>query len=194
MPRFASAVQPVLAGPRGQWSDAGMRPALLRPLLLVAFVALMAAGAQINVPMAPVPMTMQTFAVPLAGAVLGPLWGGGAVLAYLALAALGLPILSDGSGGIEPFAGSTAGYLVAFPLAAALAGVAARRDWLRPAVRGVAVLAGLHALILGLGTAWLATRIGLGDALTYGLTPFLIGAAVKSVLVWLAWRYWPLRP
>jgi biotin transport system substrate-specific component len=171
-----------------------MRPVLTRLALAAAFVGLMAVSAQIDVPMTPVPMTMQTVAVLLAGAVLGPLWGGGAVLTYLVLAALGLPIFSDGAGGIEPFSGSTAGYLVAFPIAAVLTGVAAERGWLRPAPRGLAILSGLHILILGLGTAWLATSLGLTDALTYGLMPFLPGAAVKSVLVWLAWRYRPLRP
>ena len=166
---------------------------LSRLCLAAAFVGLMAICAQITVPMAPVPMTMQTFAILLAGAVLGPIWGAGAVLIYLALAALGLPILSDGAHGLEPFTGATAGYIVAFPIAAALAGWAAERGWFKPAPRGLAILCGLHLLILTLGTAWLATSIGLTDALNYGLTPFLFGMAVKSVLVWLAWRYWPFR-
>ncbi|KQS57524.1 hypothetical protein ASG17_02055 [Brevundimonas sp. Leaf363] len=170
-----------------------MRPALLRPLLALAFVALMAACAQITVPMTPVSMTMQTFAVLMAGAVLGPLWGTGAVVAYLVLAALGLPILSDGSGGTGPFLGATAGYLVAFPIAAAIAGWASRAGGLRPVIRGLALLFGLHLLILCLGTAWLAAGLGAADVLRYGFWPFLLGAAIKSALVWLAWRYWPLR-
>ena len=80
-------------------------------ILIVAFAALMALCAQINVPMVPVPMTMQTFAVLLAGAVLGRWRGAASALLYLAAAALGLPILSDGASGVEPFAGPTAGYL-----------------------------------------------------------------------------------
>ena len=170
-----------------------MRTVSARPLLAAAFVMLIALCAQLTVPMTPVSMTMQTFAVLLAGAVLGPLWGAGAVLAYLALAALGLPILSDGSGGLDPFTGPTAGYLVAFPIAAALAGVSARRGWMQPGLRGVSFLSGLHALILLLGTGWLATSLGVADAFRHGFSPFLIGAVVKSILVWLVWRYWPLR-
>ena len=104
-------------------------------LLIVAFAALMALGAQINAPMVPVPMAMQTFAVLLAGAVLGPGRGTASTLLYLAAAAAGLPILSDGASGPEPFVGPTAGYLFAFPVAAALVGALFTRDALRGPVR-----------------------------------------------------------
>lgn len=163
----------------------------LRLVLAVGFAFLTGLAARIEVPMAPVPMTMQTFAVLLAGCVLGPVWGGVAILGYLALAAAGLPLLSDGASGLAPFSGATAGYLFAFPIAAVLAGLAGQRDWFSRPVRGVGALAALHLLILGLGTAWLATKIGVAEALAAGFTPFLIGAVVKSALVWAAWRVWP---
>lgn len=166
-----------------------MIPAPLRlPILTVLFAGLMALGAWIDVPMHPVPMTMQSFAVLLAGAVLGPRWGVAAVLLYLALALIGLPVLSDGAGGPGPFTGATAGYLFAFPVVAGLAGLAARRGWLTRPLPGVAILFGLHLILLALGGAWLATRIGVADALAHGVTHFLIGAAVKSALVWIGWR------
>lgn len=166
-----------------------MIPAPLRlPILIVLFAGLMALGALIDVPMHPVPMTMQSFAVLLAGAVLGPRWGVVAVLLYLALALIGLPVLSDGAGGPAPFTGATAGYLFAFPVVAGLAGLAARRGWLTHPLPGVAILFGLHLILLALGGAWLATKIGAPDALAQGVTPFLIGAAVKSALVWIGWR------
>lgn len=166
---------------------------LRAPLLALAFAVLMAAGAQIDVPMRPVPMTMQSFAVLLAGAALGPAWGAGAVLIYLGLALLGLPVLAEGGGGPAPFLGPTAGYLVAFPIAAALAGLAARRGVLAHWAAGAGALFGLHLLLLGLGGAWLALEIGAGAAWTGGVRPFLIGAAVKSLLVLAAWRLWPHR-
>lgn len=166
-----------------------MIPAPLRlPILTVLFAGLMALGAGIDVPMHPVPMTMQSFAVLLAGAVLGPRWGVASVLLYLALALAGLPVLSDGASGPAPFAGATAGYLFAFPVVAGLAGLAARGGWLARPLSSVAVLFGLHLILLALGGAWLATRIGVPGALTHGVTPFLIGAAVKSALVWGAYR------
>lgn len=168
-------------------------PHLTRLLLAAGFALFTGLAARIEVPMAPVPMTMQTFAVLLAGCVLGPVWGGVAILGYLALAAAGLPLLSDGASGLAPFSGATAGYLFAFPMAAVLAGLSARCAWFGKVARGIVALVVLHILILGLGTAWLATKIGAGEALEAGFTPFLIGAVVKSALVWAGWRVWP-RP
>lgn len=162
-----------------------------RLVLAAAFALLTAVCAQVTVPMVPVPMTLQTFAVLLAGAVLGPAWGAGAVILYLALGAVGLPVLSEGGSGLERFAGPTAGYLFAFPIAAALAGLLVRKPWALGLARTTAVLFGLHLLILALGAGWLATRLGVAGALAAGFTPFLIGAGVKSALVALTARVWP---
>jgi biotin transport system substrate-specific component len=171
-----------------------MSPLVRRLVLVLAFAILMAVGAWLDLPMVPVPMTMQSFAVLLAGAVMGPLWGALAVLIYLGAAAVGLPVLSDGAGGLAPFTGPTAGYLIAFPVVACLAGVAARLELLDGWVRGSAVLFGLHLILLGLGVAWLASSLGLEAAWRGGGQPFLVGAAVKSVLVLAAYRYWPVKP
>ncbi|MFN3352646.1 MAG: biotin transporter BioY [Brevundimonas sp.] len=166
---------------------------LRAPLLALAFAALTAAGAQIDVPMRPVPMTMQSFAVLLSGAALGPIWGAAAVLIYLGLALLGLPVLAEGASGLAPFLGPTAGYLFAFPIAAAGAGLAARRGVLSHWAAGAGALFGLHLVLLGVGGAWLALEIGAAAAWTAGVEPFLLGAAVKSLLVLAAWRLWPSR-
>ncbi|HRJ63358.1 biotin transporter BioY [Brevundimonas sp. UBA2416] len=161
------------------------------PLRLAAvpgFVLLIAVCAGLSVPMFPVPMTMQTWAVLLAGVVLGWRWGGGAVLSYLVLGLTGLPVFSDGASGVAPFTGPTAGYLLAFPLAAAAAGVLAEQGRLRGFIPASAWLFGLHLSILAVGTGWLAIRMGVPVAVAAGFTPFLIGAAVKSGLVVLAAR------
>lgn len=161
------------------------------PLRLAAvsgFALLIALCARLSVPMVPVPMTMQTWAVLLAGVTLGPRWGVAAVLLYLALALAGLPVLSDGASGPDPFTGPTAGYLFAFPLAAGLAGVLAEGGRLRRLIPATAWLFGLHLSILALGTGWLAGRMGVPAAVAAGFTPFLAGAAVKSILVVLAVR------
>jgi biotin transport system substrate-specific component len=159
----------------------------MRPLpsiaFILAFAVLMALSAQVTVPMTPVPMTLQTLAVLLASAVLGAWRGTAAVLLYLGLAAVGLPVLSEGSGGLSPFTGATAGYLFAFPIAAALVGAVIDRNGLRHPVGRVALMVAAHLLILGLGTVWLATRIGWAAALEAGFLPFLIGALVKSIAV-----------
>lgn len=150
---------------------------------VVGFALLTAMCARVSIPMVPVPMTLQSFAVLLAGAVLGGGWGAAAALLYLVLAALGLPVLADGGGGLEPFAGPTAGYLFAFPIAALIAGWPSRRPALRNPGGEWAMMIGAHLLILALGAGWLATRIGVEGALANGFTPFLIGAAVKSAAV-----------
>lgn len=163
-------------------------PLALRLAGVIAFATLMALGAQVAVPMAPVPMTLQTFAVLLAGVVLGPRWGVASVLLYLAAATIGLPVLSEGASGLAPFTGPTAGYLVAFIPAAFLAGWLAQNGRLTRIVPAVAWMVGLHLLILAWGTAWLALDIGMQPALRHGALPFIPGAAIKSLLVILAAR------
>ena len=150
---------------------------------VVGFAGLMALCAQVAVPMVPVPMTLQTFAVLLAAAVLGGRWGAASVLLYLATAALGLPVLSDGGSGVERFAGPTAGYLYAFPVAAFLAGEIGRRPAFQKPLPGLALMLGAHLLILAAGTLWLAAGLGAPEAVVRGFTPFLIGAVVKSAAV-----------
>ena len=153
-----------------------------------ALVALMAVGAQTDVPMQPVPMTLQSLAIVLAGLCLGPVGGLLAVLTYLLLALIGLPVLSDGASGLAPFSGATAGYIYAFPVAAALAGLLSRSRWGDRPVSGVSALFGLHLLLLAAGAAWLALHLPANQALAVGFTPFLPGAAVKSAAAWLIWK------
>lgn len=149
------------------------------------FAALTALGAQISIPMAPVPMTLQSLAVVLAGGVLGARWGSASMAVYLVAAAAGLPVLAEGRGGLPAVMGLTAGYLAAFPLAAWAVGYAARRGGLARPGAGILILAAAHLLILGIGAGWLALEVGGMRALEGGFTPFLIGAVAKSVLAWL---------
>lgn len=149
-------------------------------LLIPVFALLTALGTQVSVPMTPVPMTLQSLAVVAAGLVLGWRGGAAAMALYLLVGAVGLPVFSDGGAGLDALTGPTAGYLWSFPFAAAIAGFApATKDW-----RGIALAMGAallaHAVILGLGAVWLAQSIGWTEAVTFGVTPFLIGAVVKS--------------
>lgn len=161
-------------------------------LLAVLGSLLLAASAQIQVPFWPVPLTLQTLAVLLIGAVYGPSLGFATVLLYLAEGAAGLPVLAGWSGGPQHFIGPTAGYLIAFPIAAWVAGALTSRgsgtNWL--AALGAFLLA--DAIIFALGYAWLAHLIGVKDAWTYGVMPFLLGDALKIAIAALAtplaWR------
>ena len=131
--------------------------------------------------MLPVPMTLQTLAVMLVGALYGWRLGVLTILVWLALGALGLPVLAGGTGGIARFLGPTGGYLLAFPFAGALTGWLAERGWNgeRMALAFAAMLIA-HALCLLLGGAWLATTLGMQKAVAVGVVPFVPGAVVTS--------------
>lgn len=143
----------------------------------------LALSSYIEVPMVPVPVTMQTFAVTLVGALYGWRLGGATIVAWLIEGALGLPVLAGGAAGFAHFMGPTGGYLFAFPVAGMVAGFLAERGWNghRVALAFLAMLAG-NALCLLLGAAWLSLMIGVSAAFTAGVLPFLIGAVLKSAL------------
>ncbi|MGX1787406.1 biotin transporter BioY [Bosea sp. NPDC055332] len=163
--------------------DLQARPLLVRAAAVLLGTLVLAIASQISVPMVPVPMTMQTLAVILIGALYGWRLGALTILAWLGEAALGLPVLANGAGGPAPLMGPTAGYLASFPFVAALVGWLAERGWngSRPAFAFAAMLLG-HALCLALGGLWLATLIGAEKAMLAGVVPFLLGSLVKSGL------------
>ena len=154
-----------------------MRSAL--PVLIA--IAGLSLASQVELPVRPVPFTLQTFAVILTGFLLGPMRGLVAVAAWLIAGALGLPLFSSGSGGLDSFSGPTAGYLLSFPFAAALAGWMAL-GWRRGVSAVRLFVAGIlaHMLTLAIGGAWLATLIGVSAAWEKGVLPFLLSAVVKS--------------
>ena len=137
----------------------------------------------IEVPMVPVPVTMQTFAVALVGALYGWRLGGITIVTWLIQGALGLPVLAGGAAGAHHFVGPTAGYLFAFPVAGMAMGWLAERGWNghRPFLAFAGMLIS-NGLCLVLGAAWLAVLIGVEQAVMAGVTPFLIGAVLKAAL------------
>jgi biotin transport system substrate-specific component len=157
----------------------------------MARVALMAAltavGAQISIPLpfTLVPFTLQVPMVVLAGLLLGVRHGALSQVVYLMLGAIGLPVFAGFTGGLGILLGPTGGYLVSYPFAAAVAGLAAGA-----VARGRAVASGtafgLLALLIiyALGAAWLAVQAGLtpGAALATGVLPFVPFDVVKVVL------------
>src|SRR5215475_9717872 len=97
--------------------------------LVFAFSLLVALSAQIVIPVGPVPVTAQTFAVLLTGALLGSRLGAMTMIVYLIEGASGLPFFFGGSSGIGHLLGPTGGYLVAFPAAAFITGAFAEHGW-----------------------------------------------------------------
>jgi biotin transport system substrate-specific component len=144
------------------------------------FVAL---TAQISIPLpfSPVPITGQTLGVLLVGSLLGTRLGLLALLVYLLQAVVGLPFFAGGASGIEHMMGATLGYLVAFPIAAALSGWLAERGWDRRISTTVASMTLGTLIIFVLGAAWIAFGVGAGieRALTLGVLPFIPGAIIK---------------
>lgn len=136
-----------------------------------------------------VPFTLQTLGVTLAGAVLGPRKGALAVLVYLAMIAVGLPVASGYKGGLGVLTGPTGGYLVGFVLAAAVVGflsrLVLRRAQGAKATGGLllACLAGIP-VVYAVGVPWLAAFAGMpfSRALQVGALVFLIGDVIKAAI------------
>src|SRR5215218_2077423 len=90
-----------------------------------ALVAAVAAQIAIPLPFSPVPFTLQVLAVILSGLLLGPRYGALAQVVYVLLGAVGVPVFAQFSGGLGVVLGPTGGYILSYPLAAAVAGLAA---------------------------------------------------------------------
>jgi len=178
-------------------ADAALpRVGVLRDTLLVVGASLLtAAAARIALPLpwSPVPLTGQTFAVLLAGAALGARRGALAQALYLIEGAMGLPFFAGGLGGPLALAGPTGGFLLAFPLAAAVTGLCAEHGWDRRFGTMLASMLIGSAAILVSGLAVLSHFVPADRLLAAGLLPFLPGDVIKAVAAALvlpaAWRF-----
>lgn len=170
-----------------QWAEYEVVPSRRARIALgiCAFVIMTSLSAYVAVPLpwTPVPMTLQSLFVILAGAVLGPWAGAAAMASYLAVGLLGTPVFSGGGAGIAWLMGPTGGYLIAFPAAACTVGLLAgarRTSTLR-------LLAGLVAgtvVIFAGGVSQLLVLTGqdLRTVFALGVAPFLVGAVIKLLI------------
>ena len=152
--------------------------------LTAVMAALICIAGPLTIAAGPVPLSLATFAVMLAGAVLGKKRGTAAVGLYLLIGIIGIPVFSGFSGGFQKLAGVTGGYLAGYLPCAFLTGLGAeraekeKRKWLLPAmmVLGTAVL-------YTVGTAWFMIQTGntAGAALGLCVVPFLPGDAIKII-------------
>lgn len=168
---------------------------LRRIIIIAVFAALIVAGSYIAIPVGPVPVTLQTAFVLLAGILGGRAIGLAAVAVYLVLGAIGLPVFSGGIGGFAHFAGPTGGFLISWLLVAPFAGFCAdigfaggkthdtttakQLVWIILGTVGATViqyLVGLPYLKLILGIEW-------SRAMVVGLVPFIPGDLIKMVAV-----------
>lgn len=163
---------------------------LAMPLAVALLALLTALGAHVAVPLGitPVPMTLQTLFVLLAGALLGPVAGASSQLLYLGLGIAGVPVFAMGAAGLPWIFGPTGGYLMAFPLAAALVGWISGSEG--SALRTAMALVAGSSIIFVMGAGWLSvvTDLGPGDLFAIGVQPFLVGAVVKAAICFAATR------
>ena len=154
---------------------------------LAAVLASLYAALGVPLPSTPVPLTGQTFAVLLVGALLGGRLAFLSLVAYLCEGLAGLPVFALARNAWSPslapgvpwILGPTAGYLFALPLAAYAVGRLAERGWDRRLPTAALAMALGNAIILALGLLWLSGYVGLANAVPMGLLPFLPGDALK---------------
>jgi biotin transport system substrate-specific component len=148
-------------------------------LLGSLFVALFA---QIEIPTLPVPITGQTFAVLLVGALLGSKRGAAAIIVYIAEGAAGLPFFAGGASGIAILTGATAGYLVGFIVAAYVIGLLAERGMERSVRTSIIPFLIGTLIIYFFGATWLLIVYkSLSIAIMEGVVKFLIVDAIKLI-------------
>jgi biotin transport system substrate-specific component len=162
-------------------------------LLIVGFTLLTTLGAQLRIPLpfTPVPVTLQTLMVLLAGAMLGGTRGALSQLLYAAWGVAGVPLFAYGAAGLAVLAGPTGGYIIGFVIAAALVGrliQGADTLFAQAAVFTVGTLAILFAGWLHLTLIY--TGGDMGRAFLLGVLPFLPGAALKVIAATAIWQAW----
>jgi biotin transport system substrate-specific component len=167
-----------------------------RKLLATTSAALLlGAAANISIPTYPVPFTLQSLAVLLIGAFLGRKLGALAILQYLFLGAMGLPLFANGSGGIMALASPSSGYLYGYVFSAYLAGFAAEKGYDRHFILGLIAFACAHQLLFVFGVVYLMgyLHITFIDALEVGYSPFVGIDALKFIIatgvMFSLWKY-----
>jgi len=159
----------------GAWRELAL---ILGGSLLIA----LAAQLQILLPFSPVPVTGQTFAVLLLGALYGSRRGPATVVTYLALGALGLPVFAGGAAGLARFVGPTAGYLLGFVAGSFAVGSLSELGWdRRPWTTAVSMVIG-NMIVYTIGILWLSRFVGWEAVWSTGVFPFLPGDALKIAL------------
>lgn len=164
------------------------RSRLVSVLLAVVGSLVIAASAQVSLPMWPVPISLQTMAVAVVAGLLGWRLGVAAVVLYLAQGMLGAPVFANGGLGALHLIGPTGGYLAGFVGSAFVIGWMAERGVMRRVWSGALAMLVGDAIVLTLGAAWLSVLVADRSFVMNGIAPFVIGAVIKSVaasvIVW----------
>ena len=163
--------------------------------MIALMTALICVAGPLSISIGPIPLTLSNFAVYLAAAVLGAKYGPISVALYLLIGAIGVPVFSGFTGGVQKLIGVTGGYLAGYVPGAFIGGLAVKpgqtvpeRKWLLPLCLVLGTL-----VIYILGTAWFMLQSGnsLASALGLCVIPFLPGDVIKIIAVTLL--AWPIR-
>lgn len=161
-------------------------------LTIIASALFLALASQITVPLSPVPLTFQSATVVLLGMTLGLRMGLFAVLTYLTMGLMGLPVFAEFSAGIPVFMGPTGGYLLGFIPAVALSGFLAQQGFMKGYVSAFLIALVSAASIFLVGVAQLSLFTGLHTAFLVGFKPFILTELFKLFVISLAaqhvWR------
>ena len=146
------------------------------------FVALIAAGAFIAIPVGPVPIVLQNMFVLLAGIILGPKWGLSCVGIYLLIGACCLPVFANGKAGIGIIFGPTGGYLLGYLPAVFITGLIAKK-WDQKTIANVFALFTGSIIVYATGVPWLKIITGMewSKTLALGMYPFILGDILKII-------------
>lgn len=155
---------------------------LLREFILIfSFSILTGICAKLKIEIGPVPITMQTFAILLSGAILGSVRGSLSQISYLLFGLLGIPWFSRG-GGMSYILSPTFGYILGFILCSFFVGFLFERGWGKSFKNSILAMAIGNLILYIPGLLWLAKFVGPKEVLAVGLFPFLIGDVLKIIL------------
>ncbi len=165
-------------------------------ILVATGILLLTLSAKVQIPLWPVPMTMQTYVILVIGMAYGTRMATMTVLGYLIAGAMGLPVFAgtpEKGLGIPYMLGPTGGYLIGFLLATVLMGKLAESGWDRRMGLCILGMTVGHLLILASGVTWLAVSLGWERAIAVGAAPFVAATILKTALAGvtlpLAWRW-----
>ena len=151
-------------------------------------VALMTLCSKVQIPLQPVPVTLQTFAVMFLGLTFSPSMAAASMLSYIGLGAIGVPVFAGSYSGLAYILGPTAGYIFGMALACCLIAIIRQKLNIMTVKPGsfwvnLAAVAVGPAVYFSLGLAWLTNFVGAEKALALGFYPFIIPSLVKLGLV-----------
>lgn len=166
-----------------------MQQSSLRSVFTSLFAALICAGSFFSIPIGPIHIVIQNALAILAGLLLGPIQGAGAVGLFLLAGILGLPVFSGGQSGIAVLSGPTGGYLVGYFVGAFVAGYAMRRASIQDARLALPVI--ISASIAGFACIYLpgilflrqSLQLSFPEAIVKGLVPFLPADTIKLIII-----------